>query len=68
MLFSDLMGFTTLSEKLPPEEVVAMLNEYFKEMADIIFRWDGTLDKFVGDGLWYSGARLLTNQITQSLL
>lgn len=49
ILFSDMIGFTTLSEKLPPEEVVAMLNDYFKEMAEIIFRWDGTLDKFVGD-------------------
>jgi adenylate cyclase len=49
ILFSDLMGFTTLSERLPPEEVVNVLNEYLKAMADIIFKWDGTLDKFVGD-------------------
>ncbi|MEW6054727.1 MAG: adenylate/guanylate cyclase domain-containing protein [Nitrospirota bacterium] len=49
VLFSDIKGFTSLSEKRPPEEVVEILNEYFKEMADIIFRWDGTLDKFVGD-------------------
>jgi adenylate cyclase len=49
ILFSDLRGFTTFSENRDPEEVVSMLNEYFKEMTDIIFRWDGTLDKFVGD-------------------
>ncbi len=49
VLFSDMIGFTTLSEKLAPEEVVNMLNEYYKEMAEIIFHWDGTLDKFVGD-------------------
>ncbi|HUO77633.1 MAG TPA: adenylate/guanylate cyclase domain-containing protein [Thermodesulfovibrionales bacterium] len=55
LLFSDIMGFTSLSERRQPEEVVSLLNEYFKEMADIIFRWDGTLDKFVGDeimALW----------------
>jgi len=49
ILFADIIGFTSLSEKKPPEEVVERLNEYFKEMTDIIFRWDGTLDKFVGD-------------------
>jgi adenylate cyclase len=49
ILFSDIMGFTTLSEKTSPEKVVELLNEYFEEMAGIIFKWDGTLDKFVGD-------------------
>ncbi|MBI4710723.1 MAG: adenylate/guanylate cyclase domain-containing protein, partial [Nitrospirae bacterium] len=49
IMFSDLIGFTSLSEKLPPEEVVSRLNEYFKEMVDIIFKWNGTLDKLVGD-------------------
>jgi adenylate cyclase len=49
VLFSDVIGFTTLSEKKSPEEVVELLNEYFNEMTNIIFKWDGTLDKFVGD-------------------
>lgn len=49
VLFSDIVGFTSLSEKLQPEEVVSLLNEYFKTMTDVIFRWEGTFDKIVGD-------------------
>jgi adenylate cyclase len=51
VLFTDIRGFTKISEKRSPEEVVTILNEYFTEMADSIFRWDGTLDKFVGDAI-----------------
>ena len=51
LLFSDIRGFTSFSEKREPEEVVSMLNEYFKEMADVIFYWDGTIDKFIGDAI-----------------
>jgi adenylate cyclase len=51
MLFSDVAGFTTFSEKHSAEEVVAQLNEYLGAMTEIIFRWNGTLDKFVGDAI-----------------
>lgn len=49
VMFSDVRGFTTFSESRSPEEVVARLNEYMGAMTDIIFKWDGTVDKFVGD-------------------
>jgi adenylate cyclase len=51
IMFSDIRGFTKLSEKLAPESVVSLLNEYFENMIDIIFKYQGTLDKFLGDGM-----------------
>jgi len=49
MLCSDIRGFTPMSERQQPQETVAMLNEYFEVMVDILFKNEGTLDKFVGD-------------------
>lgn len=48
---SDIRGFTQMSESASPEELVEMLNEYFEEMVDTIFKYEGTLDKFMGDGI-----------------
>ncbi|MGB3405094.1 MAG: adenylate/guanylate cyclase domain-containing protein [Microcoleaceae cyanobacterium] len=51
MLTSDLRGFTAFSERLPPEEVVKILNFYLSKMADIITAYYGTIDEFMGDGI-----------------
>src|SRR5439155_23358492 len=51
VLFADLVGFTTMVESMPPQQVAVLLNAFFTKMADAIFEHDGTLDKFIGDSV-----------------
>jgi adenylate cyclase len=51
VLFSDIRGFTTISEALTPDELVRLLNEYLGAMTEILFSTNGTLDKYIGDAI-----------------
>ncbi|NSW86691.1 MAG: FHA domain-containing protein [Syntrophobacteraceae bacterium] len=51
VLFADIEGFTLLTERLDAEEVAILLTRYFTIMTNVLFRWEGTLDKYLGDGL-----------------
>jgi adenylate cyclase len=51
VLFSDISGFTALSSTLEPRQVVDLLNDYFPVMAEIVFKYEGTLEKYIGDAL-----------------
>ena len=51
VLFADIRGFTSMAEKMKPEEVVDLLNTYLSGLTDIVFKFEGTLDKYIGDCL-----------------
>ncbi len=51
ILFSDIKSFTTYSSTMTPDQIQKMLNEYFEAMVDIVFKYEGTVDKYIGDGL-----------------
>ncbi len=51
VLFSDIRGFTTMSESMRPDEIARLLSDYFTEMVEVIFEHGGTLDKFIGDAM-----------------
>lgn len=51
VLFSDIRGFTTISERLTPEQLSNLLNEYLTPMTNLVFKYDGTLDKYMGDAI-----------------
>ena len=51
VMFSDLRGFTTFSETLDPETLVHLLNEYLTVMSDVVFKYEGTIDKYMGDAI-----------------
>lgn len=63
VLFADVRGFTNLTELTPPAEMVAMMNDYFERVTNVVFEHNGTLDKYIGDAvmaLW--GAPLASDQ------
>ncbi len=66
ILFADVQNYTTYSEKRSPADVVRILNDYLAAMTDIVMKYDGTLDKFLGDGiLAYWNAPLIQENHTE---
>ena len=51
VLFSDIKGFTTISEQMDPDALIELLNEYLTPMTDLVFKYDGLLDKYIGDAI-----------------
>jgi adenylate cyclase len=51
VLFADIVGFTSMSEKMSPAAVALLLSDYLSRMTDVIFKYEGTLDKYIGDAI-----------------
>jgi len=70
IFFSDIKGFSTISEKLTPRELVVRLNEYLTEMTDIILKYSGTVDKYIGDAImaFYGAPVLMPDHHVQACL
>ncbi|MBX7209232.1 MAG: adenylate/guanylate cyclase domain-containing protein [Verrucomicrobiaceae bacterium] len=62
LLFSDVRGFTTMSESMPPEEMIAQLTEYLDRMVEVVFKHNGAIDKFIGDAVMAAWGRLRNAQ------
>jgi adenylate cyclase len=69
IMFSDIRGFTTRSEKMSPERVIRLLNRYFDEMTAAVHTHGGTVDKFIGDGMmaFFGAPKPLTNPCRPAL-
>ncbi|MBT8374989.1 MAG: CHASE2 domain-containing protein [Deltaproteobacteria bacterium] len=68
--FSDVQGFTSISEALTPNEIVELLNEFLTEMTDIIFKHEGTVDKFEGDAIiaFFGAPNILKNHAERACI
>ena len=69
VLFSDIRGFTSMSERMEPSKVVTLLNSFFDKMIDVVFKYNGTLDKIIGDELMvlYGAPLKKTNDILNAV-
>ncbi|HOD13245.1 MAG TPA: CHASE2 domain-containing protein [Spirochaetota bacterium] len=70
IFFSDIKGFSTISEKLTPQDLVKRLNEYLTEMTDVILKYNGTVDKYIGDAImaFYGAPVLMPDHATKACM